>query len=137
MLRIIAFVFAVAFAGHAGAQQAMPREPAIEDVIASQMRAFRADDFERAFDFASPGIRGMFGDADRFGSMVRQGYPMVWKNDEVRFLELREIAGALWQRVMVRDRTGAVHFLDYRMEMGADGWRIDGVQILRAPGVGA
>ena len=38
--------------------------------------AFKAVDFAQAFTYA-PNIKGMFGTADRFGMMVRNGYPMV------------------------------------------------------------
>ena len=43
-----------------------------------------------AFDYASPTIRGIFGSPDRFGAMVQQGYPMVYRPSEVRYLERRE-----------------------------------------------
>lgn len=65
------------------------REAAIRGVIGSQLDAFEADDVDRAFGFASNGIRGMFGTPERFGQMVREGYPMVWRPGEVRYLELR------------------------------------------------
>ena len=110
----------------------------ITGVIQSQIEAFLADDFATAFTFASPGIKQMFGSSDRFGRMVREGYPMVWRPETVRFLELREISGALRQKVLIEDANGATHVLDYRMEPdGAGDWRIDGVQILRAPDVSA
>ena len=52
---------------------ASAQDTAIEGVIQSQLDAFRQDDFATAFTFASPTIRGMFGTADRFGMMVRNG----------------------------------------------------------------
>ena len=124
-------------AGMAMAQETLPREPGIEGTISNQIEAFRADDFDTAFTFASPMIQGMFGSPDNFGQMVRNGYPMVWRPDEFRFLELREIAGSLWQKVFIRDGAGTIHILDYQMIRGEGGWRINGVQVLRAPGVGA
>lgn len=120
------------FAGAATAQEAD-----IQSVIRQQMEALGADDYATAFDFASPSIRGMFGTPDRFGQMVREGYPMVWRPDAVTFGELREVAGRLWQRVIVRDGDGRFHALDYQMIPGDGGWQINGVQILPAPGVGA
>ena len=69
--------------------------------------------------------------------MVRNGYPMVWRPGEVRFLALRDIDGALWQKVMIRDQAGELHMLDYQMIEGPEGWQINGVQILRRPDVGA
>lgn len=115
----------------------LPRESGIEATIQSQIDAFLRDDFGTAFTYASPNIKMLFGSPERFGAMVRNGYPMVWRPDEVRFLELRDINGALWQKVMIRDQAGQVHLLDYQMIQGADGWQINGVQILRAPDVGA
>ncbi|MDD9921406.1 MAG: DUF4864 domain-containing protein [Boseongicola sp.] len=118
-------------------QEALPRSSGIENTIQSQIDAFQVDDFEKAFTFASPNIRTLFGNSDRFGSMVRNGYPMVWRPSELRFLELREIAGNLWQKILVRDTNGNIHLLDYQMIQTDDGWRINGVQLLRAPDVGA
>ena len=121
----------------ARAQEALPRELGIETTIQNQFEAFLLDDFPKAFTFASPNIKGMFGSPERFGQMVQNGYPMVWRPGEVRYLELREIAGNLWQKVFIRDQTGGTHVLDYQMIQTPEGWRINGVQILRAPGVGA
>mgnify|MGYP006273357121 FL=1 len=110
--------------------------PAIRDTIQSQIDAFLEDDVARAFTFASPGIQGIFRTPENFGRMVREGYPMVWRPESLRFLDLREVDGALWQKVLIEDAQGATHLLDYRMEPDEEGrWRIDGVQILRAPEV--
>jgi hypothetical protein len=113
-------------------------ESAIRGTIRSQLDAFLADDVGTAFGFASPMIRSMFGNADRFGMMVRQGYPMVWRPAEVEFLGLRERGGQVWQMVLIRDGNGVYHTLAYQMVPdGADGWRINGVQILREGEAGA
>jgi hypothetical protein len=109
----------------------------IEGTIRSQIAAFLADDLATAFTFASPAIRGMFRTPENFGRMVRDGYPMVWRPSEVRMLDLREVGGRLWQRVMVTDAQGRTHLLDYQMIPAGDGWQINGVQILRSAGVGA
>ncbi|MCA3446487.1 MAG: DUF4864 domain-containing protein [Rhodobacter sp.] len=119
----------------AAAQEA--RNPAIETVIQQQFDAFRAEDVGTAFSFASPNIKGMFGTPENFGRMVRNGYPMVWRPAEVQFLDLREVAGNLWQRVMVTDQAGRTHLLDYQMVETGQGWQINGVQLLPQAGVGA
>ena len=128
---IAALVLALALP--AGAQD---RAGAIESVISGQMEAFLADDFARAFGFASPGIRRIFRSPDVFGRMVRQGYPMVWRPAGVDFLGLRERDGRLAQRVMVTDGSGAPHLLDYFMIRTDAGWRIDGVVIVGPPAAG-
>lgn len=119
------------------ADEVLAPEPGIEATITAQVDAFLRDDFAEAFTYASPNIQGMFGSVERFGQMVRNGYPMVWRPSNVTYLELREIAGALWQKVQIEDAAGQMHFLDYQMIQTSEGWRINGVQILRAPGVSA
>ena len=44
---------------------------AIRDAIQGQVDAFRRDDGEGAFGYASPSIRGMFGTSEVFMDMVR------------------------------------------------------------------
>jgi len=110
---------------------------AIEDVIGSQLQAFNDRDVDEAFSYASPMIKGMFGTPQNFGLMVERGYPMVWTNSDARFLDLREVAGRLYQRVLVRDAQGGLHVLEYQMIETPEGWQINGVSVLPAPDVGA
>lgn len=136
-IHYIAILLTAIWAGLASAEETLAPEPGIEATIDGQIDAFLEDDFARAFTFASPNIQGMFGSSERFGQMVRQGYPMVWRPGDVQFLELREVAGNLWQRVLIRDQAGGMHMLDYQMIETDDGWRINGVQLLQAPDVSA
>lgn len=137
MLRMIGFCLGLlAFAW--GAQGAAAQDAAaIERTIESQLDAFNAGDIDAAWSHASPAIKGMFGTPETFGTMVQRGYPMVWSNADRRFLELREIAGRLYQKVLLRGPDGALHVLDYQMIETAEGWQINGVSILPAPDVGA
>ncbi len=104
----------------------------IKSVISSQIEAFKQDDFITAFDFASPMIQGMFGTPERFGLMVRNGYPMVWRPAEVEFLSVEERGSALVQNVMIKDQSGALFILEYEMIQAAEGWLINGVVVKRA-----
>ncbi|MES0826354.1 DUF4864 domain-containing protein [Ruegeria sp. SCP11] len=123
------FVFALSLcAGLASGAFAQSDE--IEANISAQIQAFKADDFTTAFTFASPNIQRLFQTPENFGVMVKRGYPMVWRPADVRFLELREVAGALWQKVMITDGGGRVHILDYQMVPLETGWKINGVQLL-------
>jgi hypothetical protein len=139
MRRILPVVLALAAAALPLRAQdgANPPDPAIQGTINAQIEAFLRDDFATAFSYASPGIKGVFGTPENFGRMVRQGYPMVWRPSSVRMLELRTVAGNLWQRVLVTDAAGVSHLLDYQMVQTPDGWQINAVQLLPAPGVGA
>lgn len=129
-------IFAVILALWVGAGAQAQQDRAITDVIGGQLSAFGARDVAAAWDYASPNIQRLFGTQDQFAAMVAQGYPMVWDHAEVRYLDLREIAGYWWQKVMIHDASGGVHLLDYQMVQVAGDWRINGVQVLRAPDLG-
>ncbi|MCC5962459.1 MAG: DUF4864 domain-containing protein [Rhodobacteraceae bacterium] len=116
--------------------QATARDDPIQRVISDQLEAFMADDFDTAFTYASPNIKRLFGTPERFGRMVREGYPMVHRPDQVTMLEQQEMGGRVMQRVMIRDTTGRVHMLGYQMLETDEGWQINGVQLLRAPETG-
>ena len=66
ILLAIGLIFGLAFA--ASAQNAE-----VEATIDGQIEAFLADDFNRAFTFASPNIQQIFRTPENFGLMVRQG----------------------------------------------------------------
>lgn len=106
-------------------------EPSIEIIITNQLEAFKKDDWETAFTFASPSIRTFFRTPENFGAMVRQGYPMVWRPRSVTYLEQLNVNGEIWQKVQIRDAMGQLHTLAYQMIMTDDGWRINGVQLLQ------
>lgn len=108
-------------------------------VIQSQLDAFTSRNVEQAFSFASPMIQGLFQTPSNFGHMVEYGYPMVWDNSEVRFLDRREFQGGdvIMQKVMIRDQLGALHILEYQMIKLPQGWKINGVELLSPPQVGA
>lgn len=104
-----------------------------QGVITDQIRAFQADDFTTAFGHASPGIQRLFGSAERFAQMVQNGYPMVWRPGEVRFLDGSGTQGRHQQDVMITDRAGRLHVLRYDMVQIDGTWRIDGVTLLARP----
>ena len=104
----------------------------IEKVISNQIDAFLADDFETAFTYASPMIKDIFGTPEKFGQMVRQGYPMVWRPSEVNFLSIDRRGKELWQNVMVQDAEGALFILEYQMIPGEMGWLINAVRVRKA-----
>ena len=129
---ILSLIFVLGLSGGAKADEA-----ALRAVISSQIEAFLAEDVDRAYSFASPFIQRKFGTPETFGTMVREGYPMVWRPSDVTFLDAEVIAGKLWQSVMVRGPAGKSWIVDYEMVELEDGWKINGVQVRAAPEVAA
>lgn len=106
----------------------------IRQTIRNQLDAFRAEDLETAFTFASPTIQGIFRSPEMFGHMVQHGYPMVWRPGTVVFMGLEDRDGALFQIVVIEDRAGKAHTLEYKMIQIDGRWQIDGVRLLAIDG---
>jgi hypothetical protein len=128
-MRYLIMMFCAVFVFAAPAAKAQDTD-AIQSVISRQLAAFNDRDVDAAWTHASPMIQRLFGDPERFGSMVKNGYPMVWDNRDPQFLELRMVDGAPMQRVMIKDLNGDLHALDYKMIATSDGWQIDGVWLI-------
>ena len=121
----------------ASALPVQAQEEQIQTTIQTQIDAFKADDFAKAFNFASPMIHDIFQTPANFGAMVSTGYPMVINPAQVEMQVLRTVGGALWQRVRITDQQGHAYLLDYQMIEGPKGWLINAVQLQKAPDVGA
>lgn len=50
----------------------------MQEIISAQIEAFRTEDAEAAYAYASPAIRMRFPTANMFVSMVQRGYPTVY-----------------------------------------------------------
>lgn len=131
---IFAFVL-VLISGAAAIAQDL--RAAVVATIQRQLDAFQIDDFATAFTFASPNIKRLFGTPERFGAMVRNGYPMVWRPSSVEFLELRDRGGQISQLVLFRGANGVPVVLEYLMIQTEEGWQIDGVQPVIQPDLSA
>jgi hypothetical protein len=106
---------------------------AIRDIIQSQVDAFRRDDGDAAFGYASPSIRGMFGSSEIFMDMVRQGYQPVYRPQAFDFAEIVTLDGQVTQKVHVIGPDGRPVTAYYPMTRLPDGsWRINGCY-LQAP----
>jgi hypothetical protein len=108
---------------------------AVRGVVEAQLAAFAADDAKRAFSYAAPSIREMFGTPERFVAMVRAGYPVVYRPASVNFLLPVWIEGQLVQGVHLTDGEGTLWLAIYRLERQADkSWRISGCEVQPASG---
>ena len=138
--RVVSAVWlgAVLFIGAARAQaEPVTAEDAkaVRAVVEAQLAAFAADDAKRAFSYASPSIREMFGTPDRFMEMVRAGYPVVYRPAGVIFLNPVRVEGQLFEGVQLTDADGSVWLATYRLERQPDrSWRISGCDVQPSSG---
>ena len=134
VLRLFALLGTMlALALPAQAQVSPADQTAIRNVIEGQVEAFRRDDGAAAFGYASPGIQGMFGTAETFMDMVRQGYRPVYRPQVFEFREIVTLQGMVTQKVHVIGPDGRPVTAFYPMTQQPDGsWRIEGCY-LQAP----
>ena len=108
---------------------------AVRAVIEAQLDAFRNDDAERAFSYASDSIREAFQTPANFMEMVRRSYPVVYRPSRVAFEPALRLEGTVVQPVRFTDGEGHSWIAVYPMEHQADGaWRINGCQLGRLQG---
>ena len=83
-----------------------PDAAAVREVIEAQLDAFKRDDAQRAFSYAAPGIRQMFGTAENFVRMVRASYPVVYRPRTVQFERFEVVDDEVFQPVRMTDAHG-------------------------------
>lgn len=126
----------IAVSAGAGAQETSDADrAAIRAIISDQIAAFRADDFDAAYSFASPTIRDLFPSVERFRSMVTKGYRPVYRPRSVTFGEIAEAPGGPLQKVFLTGPDGDSWLAIYTLQRQPDGsWRINGVRLAKDDG---
>ncbi|HEX6082065.1 MAG TPA: DUF4864 domain-containing protein [Methylomirabilota bacterium] len=115
----------VACADAARAQAPRDATAAAEPVV-KQLEAFRRDDYDTAYTFASAEIRIQF-DRRSFETMVRRGYPEIASStfSLVTRTELSP-AGLAYVTIKIRGSNGQAIEGLYEL-VWQDGWKINGV----------
>lgn len=133
LFALLGTMLALALPGQAQTQVSPADQTAIREVIEGQVEAFRRDDGAAAFGYASPSIQGIFGTAETFMDMVRQGYRPVYRPQVFEFREIVTLQGMVTQKVHVIGPDGRPVTAFYPMTQQPDGsWRIEGCY-LQAP----
>jgi len=123
--------------GWAQAELSTADRAEIRTVITQQIEAFRHDDGEAAFAFASRSIQEQFGNPDRFLDMVRRAYPAVHRPRAVDFAELLTGDNTVVQQVELVGPEGEAALALYSMERDSAGlWRISGCTLVKSAQVG-
>lgn len=139
MRRTLITALLLMLAGPVWAQSAITADDqaAIRGVVTRQIEAFKRDDGEAAFAFASPHIQEQFGDPGRFLDMVRRAYPAVHRPRSVDFSELLVGAGTIVQQVELVGPDGQAELALYSMQRDTTGrWRIDGCILAQSARIG-
>ena len=141
MLRSVLMIVLLAFISVAAFAQSISEaeKSEFQRIITAQISAFRADDGPTAYSFAAPVVRNIFPTPEIFMSMVKQGYPQVYRPQAFNFTEaLIDPVGRPAQKMRVVGPDGKTYEALYSMEKQPDGtWRISGCTLLEIPGLDA
>ncbi|MFB9950836.1 DUF4864 domain-containing protein [Rhizobium puerariae] len=103
-------------------------------VISGQIAALMHNDAEKAYSFASPGIRSLYPNKDQFLDMVRKSYEPVYHAGNYAFGRSKLIGGGevVLQEVMIGAREGKDWTAIYEMRLMDDGsYKVNGVRMIR------
>jgi len=102
-------------------------------VIEAQLEAFKQGDGPKAFSYATPNIQTMFGDAETFMKMVREGYDVVVKPVTVSFVKFETDGMNALHAVQMIDRQKTLWNVYYVLQKRPDGtWRISSCETEKA-----
>ncbi len=126
-LALLLALVAAALTSPAQAAVSADEARAVRAVVQAQLDAFAADDAERAFSFATPGLKEQFGSATVFLQMVRSSYPVVYRASAVTFLTPESDNEVVVLPVQMTDARGATWLAVYKLARMEDkSWRIAG-----------
>lgn len=119
---LVAALVLMAAAAHAQSDEKAASEPVLR-----QLEAFRRNDYDTAYTFASTEIRQLF-DRPAFERMVRDGYPEIADSVRARVAGRRIGAdGHVYLLMKIRGANGRQIEALYDMIQEDGAWRINGV----------
>jgi ABC-type transporter MlaC component len=114
--------------------QPTPEATAAVAPILDQLEAFRHQDYDTAYTFASAEIRRLFDRAD-FEQMVKRGYPEIADSTRADLVDVQVVPdGHTYVRLKVRGANGQRIDAVYEMIHEAGGWKINSVVARPDPG---
>jgi hypothetical protein len=130
-----AVVFATLAVATLGLAQPGEVARAAAEPIMKQLEAFRRDDYDAAYVFASAEIKRMF-DRQAFERMVKGGYPEIARST-FAVVSRTEVAsdGHVYVSLKIQGANGNSVEALYDMVPESDGWRINGVVTKLDPGL--
>lgn len=135
-LRLLAVI--LAFAAPPALAQEDPVETPWQDIITSQIQAFRDHDAPAAFSYAGAGFQVTFQNAEIFfEAIVSSGYAPIMESVSHSFGRFQKIGEvAVIQEVRLVSPEQELYTAIYQLTDEEDrGWRVQGVQLVRSPGV--
>jgi hypothetical protein len=115
-----------------------PSEFPWQDVITSQIQAFRDHDAPEAFSYAGAGFQTSFPSAeDFFNTIISSGYAPIMDSTSHSFgaHQMLEEGGGVIQQVDFIGKNQERYTAVYQLIEEPAGWRVQGVQLMKEAGI--
>lgn len=135
---VLSFMLAALVAAPVQAQEAEVSPVGWQAVVAGQILAFRSHDAEGALHLAGASFHQAFADPNAFVlAILASGYAPIVESRSHSFGDYKLVAPDLvLQVVKFVDAKQGLYEALYQLRREPEGWRIQGVQLTRTPGIG-
>ena len=111
-----------------------PVKKELTAVIDGQLAAFRANDYPKAFSYASAGIQSMFAPED-FEKMVKTAYPVIAHSVSSEYGVMFDTGEEAVVNVRMEDADKKSVEYQYLLKKESGTWKINGVSEVKAEGL--
>jgi hypothetical protein len=108
-------------------------EQELQRVVGSQLAAFRADDYPKAFEFAASSIKAQMS-LPAFERMVKNGFPGIAHNSAAQFGFILDNGDHALVNVTLIS-AGQTHHYQYVLQHERAGWKVAGVVEVKSIGM--
>lgn len=127
----------VLFALPLAAEEPSVAEAPWQEVITSQIQAFRDHDAPEAFSYAGAGFQVSFPSAEAFfNAIVTSGYAPIMESTSHSFGPYQLLSETVVvQEVKLVGKSQELYGAIYQLAKEERGWRVQGVQLFKQPGI--
>ncbi|HWA19062.1 MAG TPA: DUF4864 domain-containing protein [Devosia sp.] len=135
---ILPMLVALSLSGSPRAEEQAPSPEAWQAAITSQIIAFRERDADAAFGYAAAPFHKTFSDSRHFFfAIIGSGYTPIMTSVSHSFGAYRVLDdGSVGQIVHLVDSDQSLYDAVYALSLEDGAWRVDGVQLIKTPGIG-
>ena len=101
-----------------------------QDIIESQIQAFKSKNAELAYSFASPMIKLKFNNPQEFMSMVKSFYEPVYNPKQYYFIDSKYFEGSIYHQLQIISQSNMSYLATYSLIKDENEWKISGCSVL-------
>ena len=101
-----------------------------QEIIESQIQAFKDRNAELAYSFASPIIKLKFNNPQEFMSMVKNFYEPVYNPKQYYFIDSKFFEGSIYHQLQIISQSNMSYLATYSLIKDENGWKISGCSVL-------